>query len=50
MMYVVDHAHFLHALLALLEQARDEGSLMKTQHDAFITEGLFNTVTMTCIH
>lgn len=50
MMYMIYHAHFLHAFLALLEQPSSDGNLMKTQNDLFITEGLFKAVTMTYIH
>lgn len=50
MMYMIYHAHFLHAFLALLEQPQSDGNLMKTQNDLFITEGLFKAVTMTYIH
>lgn len=47
---MIYHAHFFHMFFALLEQARDDGNLMKIQHDLFITGGLFKAVTMTCIH
>lgn len=45
MIHTIYHAHFLHMFFALLEQARDDGNLMKMQHDLFITEGLFKAVT-----
>ena len=49
-MDMIYHVHFLHAFLALLEQAQDGGNLTKTPHDLFITGGLFTAVTITCIH